>query len=81
MANEESTITVLAPDREETVIWNGSNRERAVELFDQYTEMGYLATVTEGPGRRRQVRSFTEIDELEKTGTVEVLLSQPLVGG
>lgn len=69
----------------ETFEWNGDVKDRAKarEAFEAATASGaFLAIVQEGPGKAKQVRTFEEIEKIEKEqGTVTVQVSPALVGG
>lgn len=65
--------------------WNGNPHDRNVarEAFQQMMTSGYFfATVTESPGKARQVRTFAEVEEIERErGTVTVEVTTALNGG
>lgn len=65
--------------------WNGNvaDREAARAAFDEAWAYGMtLASVVDSPGHETQVRSFDEIEKIEKErGVVTAHQSAPLVGG
>jgi hypothetical protein len=65
--------------------WNGNPADRAIAraAFKALSVTGsFLAATVDAPGRMTQVRSFDEIEATEaRTGTVEVEVTRPLVGG
>lgn len=85
MGAPTGVLRVDTPQKTETFEWNGIPAERAAAKQEFEKRMGsghFLAAIVEGPGRRRQVREFSEIEDHEKEkGTVEVRMTPAVVGG
>lgn len=60
-----------------------ADREAAKSEFESRVKSGaYMATVVDSPGKAHAVRSFAEVEEVEKQkGVVEVRISPAIVGG
>lgn len=65
--------------------WNGDADDRAAArtAFEEVVAYGgVLATVVDAPGHATQVRTFDEVEEIERErGTVAVQVSRQIVGG
>lgn len=65
--------------------WNGDAEDRAAarKAFEDATAMGaFLGVVLDAPGKGHQVRTFDEVEEVEREkGVVTARISSPLVGG
>lgn len=85
MADATVVVTVNRPDQVQTFSCNGIPEERAAARaeFDKIMKSRqYFAFVETAPGRGEQVRSFDEIEKLEKQlGTVNVNVQPALQGG
>lgn len=85
MGKTTGMLEVLTPEKIETYSWNGvkADRDAARAEFEKRMQSGmYLATVTDSPGHRSQVRTFDEVEQIEQTrGQVEVQISPALAGG
>lgn len=85
MGAATGVLKVVLPVGEETFEWNGIPKERAQARAEFEKRMGngqFLATVVDAPGQRSQVRSFAEIEKIEKErGEVFVVMTPALVGG
>lgn len=79
------TLDVVTPMGTQQLTWNGvvEDREAARAAFDAVMGTGAaLAVVFDGESRGHQVRSFTEIEEVEKErGVVHAQISPALIGG
>lgn len=79
------TLDVVLPTEIKTFEWNGDvkDRQAAREAFEGMMRDGYyLAVVSDGPKKAHQVRTFDEIEEVERErGTVTARISTALVGG
>lgn len=79
------TLDVVTPMETTTLSWNGEveDREAARNAFDALMKGGFaLAVVFDGEDRGHQVRSFTEIEEVERErGVVHAQISPALIGG
>ncbi len=79
------TLDVVTPKGVETHQWNGNveNRATARKAFEAMMESGgFLAVVHDSPGRSHQVRSWDEIERVEKErGVVSAQVSTAIVGG
>lgn len=78
-------LKVDTPKEHLTLEWNGvpEDREAAKAEFEKRMATGaYLASVVDSPGRATAVRTFDQIEQIEKDrGTVEVKVSPALIGG
>lgn len=87
--SEATGVLVIAgsPGREaeQRFEWNGNPEDRAVAraAFDRMlAEGGIFASVVDSPGRSTQVRSFDEVEAIERErGTVTAKVSRQVVGG
>jgi hypothetical protein len=64
--------------------WNGvvEDRDLARGAFDRAVASGALAVAYDSPKTGTVVRSFTDVEEIEKEkGTVTVRVTKPLAGG
>ena len=86
MTDKTGTLTVISPTGTNVHEWNGiqADRDRAKAVFDSLLATGnYLASAgMVGTRTRDQVRTFSEVEKMEKEfGQVEVQISPALVGG
>ena len=86
MSEKTGTLMVISPSGTDVFEWNGiqADRDKAKAEFDARMETGnYLASAgMVGARSRDQVRSFSEVEQMEKQfGQVEVQISPALVGG
>jgi hypothetical protein len=87
MAMTEMTglLQVVTPAGTETFEWNGNPLERAAAKTEFEARMAtgtYLASVRTSARSWSQVRSFSEVELVEKEqGKVEAKISPALVGG
>lgn len=87
MSGTTGVLELLATDTRsgERFEWNGNPDDRAVArgAFDRIVaEGGYLATVVDTPSSGTHVRTFDEVEQVERErGTVTVQVSRQIVGG
>ena len=85
MGEATGTLDVVRAGAKETYSWNGDLNDRAAAkaAFESLMSTGsWLATVADGPRTSHQVRSFDEVEQVEKErGVVSVQISHALVGG
>lgn len=88
MSDKTGTLTVTEIDQyyndvQKTYEWNGHqpDRDKAREAFNRAAARG-LAIVHDSPGKATQVRSFDEVEQIEKErGYVQVQVTPGLRGG
>lgn len=86
MAEATGLLTIKESDgTTKEFSWNGDVTDRAAAkaAFDAaMSEGGKLAVAFDSPGKSRQVRSFTEVEQIEKErGVVSAQITTGLVGG
>lgn len=79
------TLNVRAGARQDTYQWNGDVEDRSLarHRFEELAMTGhYLMVAYTEPTKGTQVRSFDEVEDLERQhGTVTVEATTALVGG
>jgi hypothetical protein len=85
LSDVTGTLDVVTSQGVETHQWNGNveDRNAARAAFESLMKTGsYLAVVHDSPGKSHQVRSFDEVEQVEREkGVVEAQISPALVGG
>lgn len=85
MGSPTGVLKVITPAGTETFEWNGIPEERQVarsEFERRMASGAYMASVVDSPGKSTQVRTFDEVEKVEKErGLVEARISPALVGG
>lgn len=87
MASPSGVLEVVAVEGGETkrYEWKGdaADREAARAAFEEVVARGgYLAMVVDSPRKMTQVRTFDEIEEIERErGAVTAQVSRQVVGG
>lgn len=81
----QGILEVRKPTGTETFAWNGdpADRQAARSAFESLMRTGqYMASVSISKGRSEQVRTFAEVEAIEKERDyVEAVISPALVGG
>jgi hypothetical protein len=87
VSSKTGMLTVISPTGTDVYEWNGiqSERDAAKAVFiDRMKTGNYLASAapTKDAGHREQVRTFDEVEQIEREhGQVTVQISTALVGG
>ncbi len=85
MGEATGTLDIVRTGVKQTLTWNGHepDRQAARAAFEELMRSGsYLATVADGPRTGHQVRTFDEVEQVEKErGVVSVQISHAIVGG
>lgn len=85
MGEATGVLKVVTPTETKTLRWNGVPEDKAAakaEFEKRMATGAYLATVVDSPKSSTQVRTFDEIEAVEKErGLVEARISPALVGG
>ena len=78
-------LEIISPGKTETLTWNGivEEREAARAAFEKAVRTGYFfASVVDSPGKSHQVRTFAEVEDVEKErGVVSVRIHPSIQGG
>lgn len=85
MEGATGTMEIKTGHTRETYSWNGNDddRARARAVFHRMLTIGgALATVWDAPHTGHQVRSFAEVEQVERErGTVRVTITPQVRGG
>ena len=85
MGKPTGVLDVSTSTGKETYSWNGRSKDREATraAFNELMKSGsYLAVVFDGPAKATQVRTFEEIEQIERErGVVTAQVSRSLVGG
>lgn len=85
MGPATGTLDIVRGAERRTYAWNGNVEDRAVarQAFeDAIAAPGTLAVAFTSPGKGKQVRSFQDVEEIEReTGVVSAQVTTGLKGG
>lgn len=85
MGPATGTLDIVRGAEKKTYAWNGNVEDRAVarQAFDEAIGVpGSLGIAFTSPGKGKQVRSFQDVEEIEReTGVVSAQVTTGLKGG